>query len=561
MATSSRWQEEVEVALARGDIAGARRMCEHELERHPDDAAACSGLARIECSMAEQRSATGDDQGAVSHLRRAVSAAPQWAEAWHRLGTGLRAIGAEEEAFAAFKTALGIDPHRWASYLALGELLAATGQADDALGCFERAVRHNRDGDAHPEARLARALAERGEVRRAAEHFDRALARDPRHLDARLGRAAACEALGERAGALCAYRHVLAERPGHALALGQFLKLARPDEAGDLVARARDALAADATPDPARALVGYGLARYQARHGDIAAAVEAGRTANAARRRSAGGLDQSALQRRVDHLIRTYDADFFAGRSGWGQPDEGPVFIVGLPRSGTTLVEQILAAHPEAEGAGELEDLPRLALGIAGGGDADTWRAAACLDERASRRIAEQYSAALRRGGRERARRVTDKTPFNLFHLAFAATLFPGARVIHCVRDPRDTALSIWLEDFSPSQRYATDFVDIACLERECRRLMVHWQRVLPLSLLTVTYEDLVSDPATQTTRLLDFVGLPHDEGCLAFHASDRPVQTPSRWQVRQPIDASAVGRWRRFSPCLPELERAFSEP
>lgn len=153
-----------------------------------------------------------------------------------------------------------------------------------------------------------------------------------------------------------------------------------------------------------------------------------------------------------------------------------------------------------------------------------------------------------------------DKTPFNLFHLAFAAVLFPQGRVIHCRRDPRDTALSIWLANFAPSQRYATDVHEIARMWRASEAVMAHWQQVLPLPIHSLDYEDLVARPKEEVQRLLRFLDLPWDPACMRFHEQSRAVNTPSRWQVRRPIDASAVGRWRRFAPCLPEIEQAFSD-
>ncbi len=153
--------------------------------------------------------------------------------------------------------------------------------------------------------------------------------------------------------------------------------------------------------------------------------------------------------------------------------------------------------------------------------------------------------------------RISDKSPLNFFQLGFAALLFSGARVVHCRRSPRDTALSIWMENFNLEQRYATDFDDLAFFHAQYSRLMAHWHDVLPLRILDVSYEDMVADPAGQARRLVDFLGVPWDSRCLDFHRSARAVQTPSRWQVRQPIYATSVGRWRSYAPFLgAELER-----
>jgi hypothetical protein len=165
----------------------------------------------------------------------------------------------------------------------------------------------------------------------------------------------------------------------------------------------------------------------------------------------------------------------------------------------------------------------------------------------------------LRDGAPKRRRRISDKAPLNLFHLGFAALLFPNARIVHCCRAARDNALSIWIENFKPDQGYATDFDDLAFFQTQCDRLMAHWKEVLPLPILTLQYEETVGDLEGQARRLINFMGVPWDEACLSFHASDRAVQTPSRWQVRQPIYSRSVDRWRRYAPFLPELDRAFS--
>ncbi len=155
--------------------------------------------------------------------------------------------------------------------------------------------------------------------------------------------------------------------------------------------------------------------------------------------------------------------------------------------------------------------------------------------------------------------RLSDKSPLNLFHLAFAAVLFPNARVIHCRRDARDNALSIWMENFNPEQRYATDFDDLGFFTAEYARLMAHWRRALPLAQLEVCYEDTVADVEAQARRIVELLGVPWNERCLDFHGSGRAVQTPSRWQVRQPIYNRSVERWRHYAKLLPELDRTFA--
>lgn len=575
---------ELASALADGNADTLRDVCTRRLQQAPGDPDAHRLIAQAFAAQNEPASA-------LRHARRACELAPDdprcWvelgrlyafarefddasrafaeairidrdhADAWHNLGTALKKLGDREGAFAALKHALMLDPQRADSYFNLGNLLIEADQFDDAVECFERAAA-NDPSLAQARSRLAQELSQRGKVRRAESLFRQAVGLDPEHLQGWFGLGRALEDLGEADGALACYLKVLERRPGHAQAIGQYLALVRDDADAQVIHNAEAALGDSQVGNASRALIGYGLAKYHDRRRDHAHAARAGLAANAARRESAGPLDRAALNRRVDSMIETYDAGFFAQRRRYGLGTDRPLFIVGLPRSGTTLTEQILSAHPQLHGAGELPDLARLAVQCAG--TLEPWQAAGCLDETQSRSCAQTYLQALCDEAPDRSLRVSDKAPLNFLHLAFAALLFPQARIIHCHRDARDNALSIWMENFSPDQRYATDFDDLAFFHAQYRRLMAHWKTVLPLQILEMRYEDTVDDLEAQARRLIDFVDAPWDAGCLDFHRSSRAVQTPSRWQVRQPIYRDSQQRWRHYEKCLPQLAQAFPD-
>ncbi len=581
--------DRIEGALADGGVAGALLLCSAHLERAPDDAAAHRHLGLLHAAAGAKGSAVdackracelasddprswsdlgrvlamfGDMEDAARCFAEAVEIDARFADGWHNLGTALKQSGRSRAALTALRNALLIEPGRADTYLNLSALLAEAGQYEDAVEALERAVAC--DGNLpSARSRLAAHLSGLGKVRRAEALFRQSLAMNPDHMDGWLGLGRALEDLGEADGAGAAYLNALRRRPDHAQALGAWLALqpgTADGEARTLVDKAARIVRDGAVRAEARALVGYGLAKYHDRRGDPASAAQAGRLANEARRRHAGALDRAALTARVDGIISAYSPEFFAARRRFGVGTEQPVFIVGLPRSGTTLTEQILASHPQLHGAGELPDLGRLAASVPGDEDA-MWRAAARLDERGSRHLAGEYLRRLRDGAAKGRLRISDKSPLNFFQLAFAALLFPGARVIHCRRDPRDTALSIWMENFNPDQHYATDFGDLAHFTGEYERLMAHWREVLPLRCLEVTYEDTVADLEGQARRIMGFLGVPWNDRCLDFHTSERAVQTPSRWQVRRPIYSRSVGRWRAYAPHLPELAAAFARP
>jgi Flp pilus assembly protein TadD len=534
----------------------------------PDSSANLLHAARRACETAPQDprswfdcgrvlAACGQIEEAARCFTQALRLDRRHADSWHNLGTALKKLGELDTACEAFKAALHLEPARADTYLNLGNLLIETGQLEDAVECFERAAKHDPDLAA-ARSRLAEQLSQRGNVQRAETLFRQAVGLNPEHVQGWYGLGRTLEDLGDAENALACYRQVLARQPAHPLALGQYLALLRETAADEVLTQATEALQDPNCTDEAKALIGYGLAKYHDRRRDFERAAMAGRAANAARRRATGPADRDALRSRIDSLIETYSADFFFERRQFGMGTDQPVFIVGLPRSGTTLCEQILSSHPKMYGAGEIPDLARIAIEAVKDTAAHPWQAASELTVMRSRELAMRYLRALRNGAPKGMLRISDKSPLNFFQLALATVMFPNARVIHCKRDARDNALSIWMENFSPDQRYATDFADLAFFRSQYERLMAHWQSALPLQTLELQYEALVEDLETQARRLIAFLDAPWSDRCLDFHRNDRAVQTPSRWQVRQPIYTRSVERWRSYASHLEDLLQAF---
>jgi tetratricopeptide (TPR) repeat protein len=261
----------------------------------------------------------------------------------------------------------------------------------------------------------------------------------------------------------------------------------------------------------------------------------------------------------VNRLIAAFDSPLFARGRGWVEPNPRPVFVVGLQRSGTTLIEQILASHPKVHGAGELHEvgrvfrlLPNVARLIVG----DSFDALKYLDPDSAEAAARIYLERLDALAPPAAARVVDKLPDNIRFLGLIALLWPGARVIVCSRDPRDIAVSCWLNGFA--FLWAKNWEHIARRFADYQRLVAHWRQTQALEWLDVGYEDLVGDLETHARRLIDYVGLEWDPACLEFHSTKRVVRTPSLLQVRQPVHSRAVGRWKHYEPALQPLFRAF---
>ena len=247
---------------------------------------------------------------------------------------------------------------------------------------------------------------------------------------------------------------------------------------------------------------------------------------------------------------------YFEEHSGLGDTSERPVFIVGMPRSGTTLVEQILASHPQVYGADELTTIFDIVcvLEQRSAGDGTYPDCIASLDRSALPWGARQYLDNLQALDSQAAR-VTDKMPTNFFHLGLIAAMLPGARIIHCRRDAMDVCLSNFVQLFAEGHYYSYDLSDTATYYRGYEQVMSHWREVLPTRIFDVQYEELVEDPERISRALVDYIGLDWDERCLAFHQTERAVRTASNWQVRQPIYKTARKRWKNYEQHLTELK------
>ncbi|MGB1027946.1 MAG: sulfotransferase family protein, partial [Rhodospirillaceae bacterium] len=271
----------------------------------------------------------------------------------------------------------------------------------------------------------------------------------------------------------------------------------------------------------------------------------------------------------IDRLIARFDSAFFAAQSGLGMPDdvktsEVPVLVVGLPRSGTTLVEQIIASHSRAAGAGELTHFARLekeAIHLGTGGvlsglvypdQADRLDPAALADR------ARGYLDHLEKIGNG-ALRVVDKLPANYLRIGLFARLFPRGRIVHTRRSLMDSCLSIYFKNFNASHPYAHDLTHLGRYARSYERLMDHWRKTCPIEILDVDYADMVQDQAGQSKRLLAYLGLPWEDGVLDFHQTDRQVVTASAWQVRRPIYRDALDRSARYGSGPDPLRQALA--
>lgn len=555
------------------------------VELDPKSALAQSNLGQLllDCGKAEE---------ALPSCQEAVRLQPERAELHHNLGNVLLALERLEEARAAYQEALRLDESLARTHAALGRLLSQQGSLEDAVPWLRQAVElepgnaafWNDLGDLHMERNesteaipcfekalalepdrvdthnnLGWALQLEGRFAEAGEQYRMALRLRPESGQAQLNLGGLHEELGEMDQAEECFRAALSIQPNFPAPLVQLATLLRGKlpEADQAALQAR--LADEKLAPEGRSNLLFGLAHVLDARGDFAGAADCLRQANALaveravkRRRT---YDAEEHDRFVAGLLAGCDAGFFRRLAGAGLDTGRPVFVFGLPRSGTTLIEQVLASHSRIQGAGELRLAWRSFRSLPGVLQRNE-PALACLphlDGTAVRHLAEQHLQALLRYGSGDSERIVDKMPDNYMYLGVLAAMFPKATLIHCRRDLRDVAVSCWMTNFR-TIRWANDPDHIAARFAHYRRLMEHWRAVLPVPILEVDYEETVADLESVARRLIAACGLEWEPACLEFHRTSRPVRTASVTQVRQPLYTTSVARWRRYEPHLADF-------
>ena len=490
---------------------------------------------------------------------RAVASQPQESAAHATLGNLLLEQERTRDAVAAYRTALALEPGHVNARFNLGGALRRSGEPEAAVSEFRRLVDRFPD-DPDFWIALGGGLLDSGRPREAMEAHERALALSPDHPDALTELGLAHVDTGEFEAARRCYRRVIDGSPDHPQVWLNYSKTRRfgpadrPEiEEAEAVAGRLDAHPA---PGPECGDVNFALGKMYDDLGEYDRAFKHFRRGNEILKRNTP-FDPVGLDRLVENIETGFDEAWFDRVQGWGNPSPRPIFIVGMPRSGTTLVEQILASHPEVHGAGELIRIPNLAQRLLGVADTPLPAAAASLqreDLEAAARDYLDYVGARAQG----AARTTDKLPENYHHLGLIVAMLPNARVVHVSRDPMDVCVSNYLVRFQWGHAWSYDFASLACEYRACERLMRHWRAVLPSPVHEQPYESLVASLESESRRLLEFCGLDWDERCLDFHLTERSVHTASGWQVRQPIYRRSVERWRNYERHLGPLREAL---
>ena len=514
---------------AQGELDEAQQAFEHAIELKPENPDAFNNLGLVYLRQDKPEQAT-------DAFEKALELKPDFAEALNNIAAVLSHSPEKinlyskkvKRAVAAFEKALELKPELEKIYENIGRVFLKIGRDDKALDALEHVVEANPDGKHLVKQHIGHLLMRLGHFDEAEQQFDELQENSNHNIEAVYNKVQTKKYNSPEDEDIKQMEGLLRE-PGLEPALEMLLHFAMgkifddcklPDKAFPHFARGN--LLQSKTIDYKPEKINEMFAR----------------------------------------LMDFFDKDFFNNRESIGSSTDTPIFIVGMPRSGTTLTEQIIASHPKVEAAGELGYFPAISRQLAEilESDKDYPDCVTDLNKDTCEMIYEGYiehvTALL--DSLDGIERFTDKMPHNFLNLGLLAILLPKAHFIHCRRDPMDTCLSIFTKRFSGKHGYSTDLTELGKYYKQYERLMTHWHDVLPISIFDIQYEELLSDQERISRELIAHVGLEWDDRCLAFHETRRSVKTASLWQVRQPIYTSSRQRWKAYEPHLKSLIEAL---
>ena len=501
----------------------------------------------------------GDLAAAHVHLVRAIKLGPERVESYAQLAMTLRALGREADAQVVLGRALTLRPETSEGLCQLGGIYLEMGRFDQAIDSYERALAIDPCSAAAYRG-IGRVRFSRGLLEDSRTSIARALELEPENAANYAAMGQTYQTEGRFEEAIAWQRKAIARQPNNSVANYTLSMMRGASDREERIRELERALAERPLPPEQAVSLQFALGKVYDEDGDYDAAFRCFKAGNDLRKARQRFVMEEEVAF-IDATIATFRRELFAEIGSIGNPSDRPIFVVGMMRSGTTLVEQILASHPQIHGHGELEQIRWLAQSLVerSGTGRPYPECVTAIRGPLVESLAAEYLAALERDAGMAIRSV-DKMPHNFRYLGLIALLFPAAKLIHCVRNPGDTCLSNYCQDFGIRHAFTCDLEQLGRYHRLYRRLMGHWHDVLPIPILDVPYEDLVADQEAWSRKIVDFVGVAWDARCLDYHKTDRPVLTSSFWQVRQPIYSSSIGRWRHYEKHLGPLLGVLGE-
>lgn len=485
---------------------------------------------------------------AIAHLAALTEEVPDRLHYVARLASLLDGLGRTDEAIGHYERLLERQPDLADAHYNVALLYKKERRLGEAQVAYEEALRLRVERPHEVYSNLGVLWSERHRPANAAEAYEHALELEPGYVPALFNLGGLREEAGDRERSEALYRRILAIEPGHSGALSRLVHARRITPADDpLLGELDKAIAAGDGDALEREELLFARGKALDDLGRYGEAFEAYRAANELGLQRNLRYERRVTEQAVDRLIEKFDAGWL--RNAAGDSADSPIFICGLFRSGSTLLEQILSGHPAVIAGGELELLPWLVAKRLG----EYPDAVLAASREQLREVGDAYGAQVRETFPD-AENITDKRPDNFLYLGMIKAIFPAARIVYTKRLAADNCLSIWFQQLGPLA-YATDLANIAHYYAQHERLMAHWRGLFGADVFTVDYDALVTDPEPVVCRLLEYLGLEWDERTLDFRDSVRPVKTASVWQVREELHSRSSGRWKHYAPFLRDIE------
>lgn len=537
------------VTFQLGDHKNAARLIKKAIKYSPKVGIYYRNLGLVFVAM-------DDNKKAIHAFKKAIMLDRNDAMSPNDLGVIYTSIGRIHDAKREYSRSLNIEKNNPAALSNLGNLYYLINQTEKSISLYQKAI----EIDPHSSKAfngLGAAFAARGEYDKSIVSYKKALEIFPEYREAHHGLGVVLSDQGDFNSAIKSFRNAIRLDPMDAESYKNLSSIKRFESVDDDDIKSMEFLYEDnEISDDKRMHLGFAIGKALEDLGDYESSMSYIIDANKLKRKTFKySVSEESLF--IENIRGVFSERFVSSHDGVGCHDNTPIFIVGMPRSGTSLVEQILASHPDVYGAGELTELESMTADICSAYDAQFPECIINLDVKQFAQLGKMYIDKVRRYSNKH-QRITDKMPHNFLRIGLIKMVLPDAKIVHCSRDPMDNCLSIYKNDFSSPHRYSYDMKELGEYYKMYSELMDYWENIFPEFMYKLSYEKLISEQESETRRLLEFCGLMWDDSCLNFHKTRRKVGTSSNAQVRRPIYKDSMRLWKRYEKELEPLRAAI---